>query len=148
MGYLKDCRIRKLQDLIIYPGNILKSFGLKAKGTLFGMTHKMYKKGELPLDFELTLMISIRKAQNCEEYITVSLISHASKILTRIIFHRMEKKIGGNLQKYQVSFRRNRRAREAILSLRVFMEKSLRLTKKSFVDIDTQHAPVRDALVV
>lgn len=48
-------------------------------------------------------------------------MSHALKILIRLIYHRMEKNIEENLQQGQFGFQTTR---EAILSLRIIMEKT------------------------
>jgi hypothetical protein len=50
----------------------------------------------LPEDFEKCIMIPIpkkQKAEKCKEYRTLSLIFHASKILTKIVHKRIKKKI-------------------------------------------------------
>jgi len=47
--------------------------------------------------------------QKCEEYRTLNLITHASKIITRIIKNRIDKKIEENLGKDQFGFRKKHR---------------------------------------
>ena len=46
---------------------------------------------------------------------TLSILTHTSKILTKIIFGRIEKKIDENLAEDQFGFQKNRGTREAIL---------------------------------
>ena len=53
----------------------------------------------------------------CEEYRTLSILKHTSKILTKIILGRIEKKIDENLAENQFGFRKNRGTREASLCL-------------------------------
>ena len=53
----------------------------------------------------------------CEEYRTLSILKHISKILTKIILGRIEKKIDENLAENQFGFRKNRGTREASLCL-------------------------------
>jgi hypothetical protein len=87
-------------------------------------------------------MIAIPKktsTEKCEEHRTLSLVSHASKILTRIIGRRMERKIEDNLSENQFAFRKNRGTREAILCLRIMIEKSIHVNKQlyvAFVDLE------------
>ena len=78
------------------------------------------------------------KWTKCEEYRTLSIPTHTSKILTKIILGRKEKKIDENLAEDQHGFRKNRGAREAILCLRNIVEKSFEVNKKvyiAFVDL-------------
>jgi hypothetical protein len=97
----------------------------------------------LPEDYAKSLIIiSISKntaAKKCEEYRTISLLSHASKILTKIIFKCIEDKIEQSLTEDQFGFRRNMGTREAILALRIIIQKIIRKDKQtftSFVDIE------------
>lgn len=49
------------------------------------MTCKIYDEGEMPDDFTKCIIIPIPKkarAQSCDQFRTLSLVSHASKILT------------------------------------------------------------------
>ena len=55
-------------------------------------------------------------------YRTLSLVSHASKILTTIILRRIEYKVEALLTEDQFGFRRGRGTREAILALRLILE--------------------------
>ena len=55
----------------------------------------MYSTGELPSDFEKNIIIPIpkkKRAEKCEDLLTISLTTHASKILTRIIYRRIERR--------------------------------------------------------
>jgi hypothetical protein len=79
---------------------------------------------DIPTDFVESLIIHIPKktsALKCEQYRTISLLSHASKIFTKIMYKRMERKL------------------EEILAIRLIMEKRIRKDKSTiiaFVDID------------
>jgi len=57
------------------------------------------------------------KSTKCEECRTLSILTHTSKILTKIILGRIEEKIDENLADDQFCFRKNRGTREAILCL-------------------------------
>jgi len=56
-----------------------------------------------------------KKSEKCEDHRTISLITHASKILTKIIHKRIETKINDNLEEDQFGFRKNIGTREAML---------------------------------
>lgn len=70
-----------------------------------------------------------KKAETCEEHRSISLISHASKVLTKIIHKRIENKIEEILTEDQLGFRKNRGPRKAILCLRLITEKMFRISK-------------------
>jgi len=81
----------------------------------------MYDEGEIPDDFTDCLITPIPKrgrAQSCDQCRTLSLVSHAYKILTLIVLKRIERKIENTLTNDQFEFRREMGTREAILSLR------------------------------
>ncbi|VVC25180.1 Reverse transcriptase domain [Cinara cedri] len=70
---------------------------------------------------------------------TITLLSHASKILLNIIKNRLQGKIEGQLGKEQFGFRRERRTREAILALRLIIERRLDVnlpTYITFIDLE------------
>ncbi|HCF9438095.1 TPA: reverse transcriptase family protein, partial [Pseudomonas aeruginosa] len=103
---------------------------------LFHLVCKMYETGEVPSDFKKNVIIPIPKkagADRCENYRTISLISHGCKILTRIIYRRMEKLVEADLGEDQFGFRRNVGTREAILTLRLILEDRLRKGKPTFL---------------
>lgn len=122
----------------------MKNCGEKAKDVLFKIISSMYKTGQIPSDLTKCLIIPIPKkarAQTCEQYRTLSLISHASKVLTRIIMRRIETKIDGILTDDQFGFRRGMRTREAILSLRQVIDKMNRKGKTTFISfVDLEKA--------
>lgn len=55
--------------------------------------------------------------EKCEYHRTIRLITHVSKILTKIIDNRIEVKINNNLEKNQFILKRNRETRKTILCL-------------------------------
>ena len=53
----------------------------------------MYKEGKWPSDFTQVVMVPIpkkTKAVECEDHRTISLISHASKVMLKILTKRIE----------------------------------------------------------
>lgn len=66
-----------------------------------------------------------KKSEKCEEHRTISLISHASKVLTKIVSRRIENRIQENATKDRFELRRNRETRKAILCLRLITEKNV-----------------------
>ena len=96
----------------------------------------------MPSDFNKSVIVTIPKkagADRCEDYRTISLLSHASKILTRIIYGRLERTIEEQLNEDQFGFRKNRGTREAVLALRMIIEGRLKKNKElymAFIDLE------------
>ena len=93
-------------------------------------------RGEIPKDFVRNIIIPIpkrKRAENCEDFRTISLTTHASKILTRIICRRIERRAEEYLDEDQFAFRKSRGTKEAILSLRLLLEKRMEKNKPTFV---------------
>lgn len=142
MKALKELKNRKAPGIDGIKAELLKNLGEKGTNHLFKLISEMYETGNLPQDFEKCVMIPLPKKGNatkCGEYRTLSLITHASKILTRIITRRMEGKIEENLSDDQFGFRKGMGTREAILCVRQITEKMLKIGKPTymaFVDLE------------
>src|SRR6476469_3840019 len=69
----------------------------------------MYVKGICPSDFTRVVMIPSQKKMNlveCSDHRTISLISHASKILLKILTNRIEAKVRDFIGQNQFGFRK------------------------------------------
>ncbi|CAI6343800.1 unnamed protein product [Macrosiphum euphorbiae] len=132
----KACGIDKI------PAELIKCAGEEINKELGNICNEMYLNGEIIDDFRKGIIVTIPKKKgtmNCEEYRTLNLNTHASKIITRIIKNRIEKAIDANLGEDQFGFRRNIGTREATLALRIMIEKQIRRNKKTciaFVDLE------------
>ena len=70
------------------PAELLKALGFAGKRELFEICHETYISGEWPEDFLQFIIIPIKKksgAQDCVDFRTISLVSHASKIVLKIL---------------------------------------------------------------
>src|SRR3989454_12593552 len=102
----------------------------------------MYNTGTRPQDFTKVVMIPLQKKQNaveCADHRTISLISHASKIMLRILTNRIEAKAKDFIEKNQFGFRKGCGTRDAIGVLRMLCERSLEFGNEidiCFVDFE------------
>uniref|UniRef100_A0A8D8RFD8 Craniofacial development protein 2 n=1 Tax=Cacopsylla melanoneura TaxID=428564 RepID=A0A8D8RFD8_9HEMI len=123
------------------PAELIKALDNEIKDLMFSMLQEMYETGIIPNDFQESEMVIIpkkSKSKKCEDFRTLSILSHTSKILTSIIKRRIEKKIDAELDEDQFGFRHGKGTREAILSLRLIIEESMRINKPlviAFVDL-------------
>ena len=86
------------------------------------------RRGKWPDDFTKTVMIPLPKKNNaikCEDYRTISLISHASKIMLKILTKRLEAKVNHLIGRNQFGFRKGCGTRDAIGVMRTLCERSL-----------------------
>ena len=69
----------------------------------------MYKTGDIPNDYKVNKTVTIPKtigADKCENYRTIGLTTHASKIPTTIIYERIEQTIESSLEEDQFGFKK------------------------------------------
>src|SRR6478609_11240968 len=88
----------------------------------------MYVKGTWPSDFTRVVMIPLQKKMNaveCSDHRTISLISHASKTLLKILTNRIEAEARDFIGQNQFGFRKGCRTRDAIGVMRMICESSL-----------------------
>ena len=82
---------------------------------------------------ELSIFIPIpkkSKAKECSNYHTIALISHASKIMLKIVQARLQQCVNHELPDVQASFRRGRGTGDQITNLCWIIKKSRELQKK------------------
>ena len=81
------------------------------------MCNQIWETGKWPRDWTKSVFIPLFKkgdARECENYRTIALISHTSKILLKIIHKRMEVIVDRELPANQAGFRKGRGTRDQI----------------------------------
>jgi len=109
------------------PAELLQALDGETKHTLYCLINNICTTGKIPGKFKKNIIVMLpkkSKSTKCEEYRTLSILTHTSKILTKIILGRIEKKIDENLAEDQFGFRKSRGTREAILCWRNIVQKS------------------------
>ena len=99
---------------------------------------EIYTSGIWPEDYLHSIMVPIKKKPNatrCEDHRTISLITHASKILIRILTKRLQAKTDAihEIGDDQFGFRKGMGTRDAIGSLRVITERSCEIGKDVYI---------------
>ena len=90
--------------------------------------NKILKTGEWPTTWTQSLAITLPKKGNlqlCQNYRTISLISHPSKVMLKIILNRLQPQAEEIIAEEQAGFRAGRSTTEQIFSLRILCEKYL-----------------------
>ena len=73
------------------------------------------------------------KAQNCTEYRTISLMSHVTKLLLKIIQVRITAKVNKEVSELQSGFRSGMGMREGIFNLRSICDRALEIGKEVYM---------------
>ena len=84
---------------------------------------------------ERSVFISIPKkgnAKECSNYCTIALISHASKVMLKILQARLQQYVNRELPDVQAGFRKGRGTRDQIASIRWIMEKAREFQKNIY----------------
>ncbi|GFR67456.1 reverse transcriptase [Elysia marginata] len=108
------------------PAELLRALSPSRKQPLRVLITDISTFGTLPKDFTVVVYIPIPKvnqATKCSEHRTVSLISHASKILLKIIMETINPIIYRYLDETQLGFRKERGIRDGIFLLRNISER-------------------------
>ncbi len=124
---------RKAPGIDGIPSEMLKAVPIPV---LTALCQAIWKGGKWPKDWKRSVFILIPKkgdTSNCSNYRTTTLISHASKILLKIIQQRLGKFIEAELPDTQAGFRKGRGTRDHIANLRWIMETRREYQKDTYM---------------
>ena len=86
----------------------------------FGKCQQIWKTQQWPWDWKRSVFIPILKkgnAKECSHYRTIALISHASKVMLKILQARLQQYVNCELPDVQAGFRKGRGTRDRIASI-------------------------------
>ena len=89
-----------------------------------------------PQDWKRSVFIPIPKkgnAKECSDYHTIALISHASKVMLKILQGRLQQYMNRELPNVQAGFRKGRRTRDQIANICWIIEKARVLENHLFL---------------
>ena len=95
---------------------------------LTSICNKSLKTGKWPTTWTESLVITLPKKGNlqlCQNYMTISLISHPSKVMLKGIQNRLQPQAEEIIAEEQAGFRAGRITKEQIFNLRILCEKNL-----------------------
>ena len=108
------------------PAELIQQGGEAVTDILHRICNKIWQTGEWPTSWTKSLIITLPKKgnlQQCQNYRTISLISHASKVMLKILLNRLRPQAEEIIAEEQAGFRRGRSTTEQIFNLRVLCEK-------------------------
>ena len=111
---------------------ILRDY-LKVK-VLNSIYQQMWKTQQWSQDWKRSVFIPIPKegnAKECSNYCTIALISHASKVIHKILQARLQQYVNCELPYVQAEFRKGRGTRDQIANICWIIKKARELQKKT-----------------
>jgi len=109
---------------------ILKDGAVKV---LHSICQQIWKTQQWSQDWKRSVFIPIPRkgnAKECSNYRTVALISHASKVMLKILQARLQQYVNCELPDLQAGFRKGRGTRDQIASIHLFIEKARAFQRK------------------
>ena len=111
---------------------ILKDDAVKV---LHSICQQIWKTQQWPQDQKRSVFIPILKkgnAKECSNYSTIALISHASKVMIKILQARLQQYMNPELPDVQAGFRKGRGTRDQIANIQWIIEKAREFQKNIF----------------
>src|SRR5574337_106427 len=102
---------------------------------LHSICQQIWKTQQWPQDWKRSVFIPIPKkgnAKECSNYPTIALISHASKVVLKILQARLQQYVNRELPDVQAGFRKGRGTRDQIANIDWIMEKAREFQKNIY----------------
>ena len=109
------------------------------------MCHQIWKTQQWPQDWKRSVFVLIPKegnAKECLNYHTIALISHASKVMLKILQASLQQYVNRELPDVQAGFRKGRGTRDQIANISWIMEKAREFQKTSISALLTMPKPL------
>ena len=103
--------------------------------TVVKIYQEVYKSGDMLRNLTHAIFIKLPKEKNtleCSEHRTISLISHVTKVILKVILKRNEKAIDQEIEETQSGSSSGVGTREGILNLRLIFDKYLEVKQNFF----------------
>ena len=111
---------------------ILKDYAIKV---LYSICQHIWKTQQWPQDWKRSVFIPIPKkgnAEECSNYRTIALISHASKVMLKILQDRLQQCMNCEIPDVQAGFRKGRGTRDQIANIRWIIKKAREFWRKIY----------------
>ena len=112
---------------------VLKDDGVKE---LHSLCQQIWKTQQWPEDWKRSVFIPIPKkgnAKECSNYPIIALISHASKVMLKILQVRLQHYVNQEITDVQTGFRKGRETRDQIANIHWIIEKAREFQKKNLL---------------
>lgn len=123
---VKSLKNGKAPGIDNIPSELIKNGGSITIDVLTKICNKIWQTGQWPTTWTQSLVITLPKKgnlQQCSNYRTISLISHPSKVMLKVLLNRMKPQAENIIAEEQAGFREGRSTTEQIFNLRIISEK-------------------------
>ena len=127
------------------PVELFQIMKYDAVKVLHSICQQIWKTQQWPQDWKRSAFIPIPKkgnAKECSNYHIIALISHASKVMLKILQARLQQYVNRELPDVQAGFRKGRGTRDQIANIRWIMEKAKSSRKTSVSALLTMPKPL------
>ena len=117
------------------PVELLQILKDGAVNVLHSICQQIWKTQQWPQGWKRSVFIPIPKKGNtkeCSNYCTIALISHASKVMLKILQARLQQYMNCELPDVQTGFRKGRGTRDHIANICWIIEKAREFQKNSY----------------
>ena len=121
---------------------ILKDDAVKV---LHSICQQIWKMQQWPQDWKRSVFISIPKkgnAKECSNYHTIALISHASRVMIKILQARLQQYVNHEILDVPTGFRKGRGTRDQIANIHWIIRKAREFRKTSISALLTMPKPL------
>ena len=109
------------------PVELFQTLKDDAVKVLYSICQQVWKTQQWPQDCKRSVFIPVPKksdAKECSNYCTIALISHASKVMLKILQARLQQYMNHELLDVQAGFRKGRETRDQIANIHWIIEKA------------------------
>ena len=132
LGSITKNKVSGGEEIPVELVQILKDDAAKV---LHSICKQIWKTQQRPQDWKRSVFIPIPKngnAKKCSNYHTIALISHASKVMLKVLQARLQQYMNHELPDVQAGFRKGRGTRDQIAYICWIMEKARELQKNIY----------------
>ena len=115
------------------PAELFQILKDDAAKVLHSICQQIWITQQWPQDWKKSVFISKKgRAKECSNYCTVALISHASKVMLKILQARLQQYVNHTLPDVQAGFRKGRGTRDQIANMRWIIKKAREFQKNIY----------------
>ena len=133
------------------PVELFQILNNDAVKVLYSKSQQIWKTQQWPQNWKRSVFIPITKTGNdkeCSNYRTITLMSHASKVMLKILQARLQQYVNCELPDVQAGFRKDRGARDQIANIRWIIAKARKFQKTSTFALLTMPKPLTMCITI
>ena len=126
------------------PAELIQASGEDVITSLTTICNKIWQTGKWPSSWTQSLVITLPKKgnlQRCQNYRTINLISHPSKVMLKIILNRLKPQAEKIIAEEQAGFEAERSTTEQIFNLQILCDNISRTSNTSTMSSQTLRRP-------